>query len=313
MRGEREVENAHDPVFPEGLTLRRQGASLERVGSRAGAIDLLVSAPTLEIIEGTLQQGERITLVPSAGAVETYYILAGSLCCDLPSGPLNVGVGDCLVTESLASSTILSATEAVRFLYVTSSPMFHVISGRLNELMQLAVEVEIKDGYTAEHCLRLQKLSYGTGRELGLAPDRLRLLSYGAYLHDVGKITVPVSILEKPGDLTQEEWAVMRQHPIFGRELLETTFMRDAGVIVEQHHERMDGSGYPYGLAGESILTESYIVAVTDAYDAMTTERPYHQAVSHEAAVAELRRCAGLHYPAKIAEAFFATLKREKV
>ena len=221
--------------------------------------------------------------------------------------------GDLLLTESLEAPLILSASDEVRFLYVTSRPTFHEISGRLGELMALAVEVEIKDGYTAEHCLRLQRLSFETGRALGLAPDRLRLLSYAAYLHDVGKIKVPTAVLEKPAELSQDEWALVRQHPTFGRELLETTFMREAGRIVEGHHERMDGSGYPYGLAGEDILLESYIVAVTDAYDAMTTERPYHRAVSREEAVAELRRCAGLYYPAEVTEAFLATLEREKV
>ena len=309
------VNGAEENGFglPKGVTLRRQGASLETVASRAGKVDLLVSAQDLEIVEGTLEKGERITLVPSAGAVETYYILAGSLRGDLPVGPLNVRAGDLLITESLEAPLILSADEAVRFLYVTSRPTFHEISGRLGELMELAVEVEIKDGYTAEHCLRLQRLSFETGRELGLAPDRLRLLSYAAYLHDVGKIKVPTAMLEKPTELTQDEWALMRKHPTFGRELLETTFMREAGRIVEGHHERMDGSGYPYGLLDEDILLESYIVAVTDAYDAMTTERPYHRAVSHEEAVAELRRCAGLYYPAEVTEAFLATLEREKV
>ncbi len=297
-------------TLPRGLTLRRRGASLETVASRAGTIDLLVSAQSFEIIEGTLRKGERMTLLPSEGAVEVYYLLEGSLRGDVPSGPLNVRVGDLLLTESLETPTILSADEDVRFLYVTSSPTFHEISGRLGELMELAVEVEIKDGYTAEHCLRLQRLAYETGRELGLTPDRLRLLSYAAYLHDVGKIKVPAAMLEKPAALTQDEWALMRQHPIFGRELLETTFMREAGRIVEGHHERMDGSGYPYGLAGGNILLESYIVAVADAYDAMTTERPYHKAVSHEEAVAEVRRCAGLHYPVEVTEAFFATLKK---
>ena len=297
--------------LPLGLSIRKKGESLETVSSKAIEVQLLVAGSGLEIHQGRLNQGKRITLVPSGKAVETYYILEGQLRSDAAAGSIDVGTGDYLVTESLTESYTLLAQTDVRFLYFTSQPTFHEISEELGDLMRLAVEVEVKDGYTAEHCRRLQVLSYAAGQELGLAQDRLYLLDYGAYLHDVGKVKVPANILRKPSTLTQAEWALVKKHPTFGRELLEKTYLKRAGIIVEQHHERLDGSGYPHALSGEGVLVESYIVAVADAYDAMTTDRPYRRAAPPEQAFAELRKYAGIYYPKEVVSAFISVITRK--
>ena len=198
------------------------------------------------------------------------------------------------------------------FLYMTLQPQFHYISGTLRELRRLATEVEQKDGYTANHCERLKSLAYETGKVLGLTHRRLHHLNYGAYLHDVGKIEVPLEILTKPSSLTSLEWDIIKKHPIFGREMVEQTFMKEAGPIIEQHHENLDGSGYPYGLSGGEILTEAYIVAVADAYDAMTSNRPYRRAMSHDEAITELSRFVDQHYPSEILEAFLEVVSTMK-
>ncbi len=247
-----------------------------------------------------------MTLISSGDATETYYILAGTL----RYGASTLGTGDYIVTSGLDEACTLSALSEVRFLYFTTKPIFHTLSQELDELMRLAVEVELRDGYTAGHCRRLQTLSYATGQELGLPPDRLYLLDYGAYLHDVGKVKVPLDILQKPSALSAPEWHIVKQHPTFGRELLETTYLKEAGAIVEQHHERRDGSGYPYGLSGDDILIESSVVAVADTYDAMTTDRPYRRALSPEQAFGELKQYAGLHYPKEVVSAFISALSR---
>ena len=144
----------------------------------------------------------------------------------------------------------------------------------LGDLKRLARLIARKDRGTAAHCGRLRDLARAVGLELRLSPPRLYRLDYGAYLHDLGKIEVPDCVLQKPGRLTPAEWALVKRHPTVGRRLLEVTFMAPVGVIVEQHHEKLDGSGYPYGLSDDAILTESYIVAVVDTFDAMTTDRP---------------------------------------
>ena len=153
-------------------------------------------------------------------------------------------------------------------------------------------------------------MSFATGRELGLPHYRLHLLDCGAYLHDLGKVKVPLEILNKPARLTPEEFAVIQRHPSFGREMLEGTWMKPSGLIVEQHHERLDGSGDPFGLAGDEILVESYIVAVADTYDAMTTDRPYRKALTPEEAFAELNKYAGTHHLKEVVKAFFSAIRQ---
>lgn len=300
-------------ILPSGLRVRRRGDSIETIASKALSVDLLVSREGLEIHEGTLHKDGRLHLGVDAAhdSSEVYYILSGTLRCSLPEEELRLEPGDYLSTEEASESvTILSALSDVRFLYITTQPYFHTISQRLRELKDLAVEVEAKDGYTAEHCERIQALAYITGQALGLSQERLRLLSHGAYLHDIGKAKVPESILQKPSALSEDEWKIMKCHPTFGRELLEDTLIANAGVIVEQHHERLDGSGYPKGLQGEAILEESYIVAVVDAYDAMTTDRPYRKGLGYAHAFDELTKFADVHYPRYIVEAFIRAMAR---
>jgi HD-GYP domain-containing protein (c-di-GMP phosphodiesterase class II) len=296
-----------------GLDIRRKGEALESVTTKSMVIRLLV-AGGVEIAEGELAAGERITLIPadagSEDAVETYYLLSGRLARTGHEGDQVLGPGDYLVTRGLKEEVIFSAIEEVRFLYTTTRPFFHEISQTIQELMRLAVEVEMKDGYTAEHCLRLQRLSFATGAEIGLGSHRLSLLDQGAYLHDIGKIRIPLSILQKPAALTKSEWSVVKKHPTFGRELLESTYVREAGPIVEQHHERRDGSGYPYGLVGDEILPEASIVAIVDTYDAMTTDRVYRKALPVGEAEAELKRFADVHYPKDFVAAFLSVVRR---
>ena len=291
---------------PAGFTLRRRGESLETVTTRVGAIALLASQPHLEVTEGTLDKDGRMTLVPDlakAGAPELYYLLEGTLTCDLPNESLEILPGDHLLVQALEQPLILTATRGARFLYVSPEPSFHQISHELDELRRLAVGVEFADGYTAEHCGRLQATAYAIGEALDLPKHRLHLLDYAAYLHDVGKTKVPKRLLTSPDALDEEGWTVIRRHPVDGAEMLAHTFMADAAPIVAQHHERLDGSGYPYGLSGDEILLESHIVAVADTFDAMTSDRPYRPALSREAALDELRRLSGRSFPREVVEA----------
>jgi HD-GYP domain-containing protein (c-di-GMP phosphodiesterase class II) len=299
------------PKEVTGLRIRRRGDAIESVTTKSAVVNLLL-ASGMEVHEVTLAGGERIMLLPpSSGqtdAVEMYYVLSGELACHQPADAEPLGAGDYLVTLGLEEEAIFSANGEVRLLYFTSQPFFHEISGVLQELMRLAVEVELKDGYTAEHCLRLQRLSFATGKEIGLSSHRLYLLDRGSYLHDVGKVRVPEEILQKPAALTPDEWTVIRLHPTFGREMLEPTVVREAGTIVEQHHERLDGSGYPFGLAGDEILPESYIVAIVDTFDAMTTDRVYRRALPRSEAKAELLAGAGRLYPRDLVKAFLSVV-----
>ena len=134
-------------------------------------------------------------------------------------------------------------------------------------------------------------LAVEVGRRLRLPADRMRNLEFGALLHDVGKVAIPKAIINKPGKLDEDEWAVVRRHTIEGQRMLDRVggFMREVGVIVRTHHERWDGRGYPDGLAGEAIPLEARIIACCDTWNAMTTTRSYRAALSEDVAAHELR------------------------
>jgi putative two-component system response regulator len=158
-----------------------------------------------------------------------------------------------------------------------------------NVIMSLALMIEARDPTTGGHCQRLAAASVAVGRRLRLTESELVALHLGGYLHDIGKIAVPDAILTKPGPLTEEEFAVIRDHPVTGDRLCGTLrSLQAVRPIVRHHHERCDGSGYPDHLVGDDIPVLAQIVAVADVFDALTSIRPYKPAWSYEAAFAEL-------------------------
>ena len=172
-------------------------------------------------------------------------------------------------------------------------------------LCALVARLRVRDTETLEHSQRVVKLSLLLGHEFGLNSTRMKSLEYGSLLHDIGKISIPDSILRKPGRLTSAEWDKMREHPLLGLEILSgIDFLRGASLVVGQHHERWDGKGYPFGLRGNEIDRNARIFAVADAFDAMTSDRVYHTGQSFEASVTELRRCAGRQFDPEVVEAF---------
>ncbi|HUR83986.1 MAG TPA: HD-GYP domain-containing protein [Solirubrobacteraceae bacterium] len=168
------------------------------------------------------------------------------------------------------------------------------------------------DEYTGEHSYGVIALSLEIADELGLDEDDRRLVEFGALLHDVGKIGVPKEIINKAGPLDDDEWAIMKQHTVYGQQMLDKVggSMADVGVVVRASHERWDGKGYPDGTAGEDTPLAARIVAVADTFSAITTTRSYRKAQSPEAAMAELRRCAGTQFDPTVVDAVVAVLER---
>jgi len=157
-------------------------------------------------------------------------------------------------------------------------------------ILSLALTVEARDAYTSGHCERMAVYAAAFGRHLGLSDEDVAALHRGGYLHDVGKVGVPDAILSKPGPLTADEFAVMKQHTIVGDALCgDLRLLRPVRPIVRHHHERLDGSGYPDGLRGSDVPFLAQIIAIVDTYDALTTERVYRRRVTPEAARAQLR------------------------
>ena len=173
------------------------------------------------------------------------------------------------------------------------------LSETYRETAELLGEVlEDDDAYTGVHSREVAALAMGIAERLELDPLSLFNVRYGALLHDVGKISVPKTILQKQGKLTPEEWKIMREHTVRGQEMLDRVggSLRAVGRIVRHSHEHFDGTGYPDRLAGSHIPIESRIVAAADAWNAMTTSRPYRRALSVEVAADEMQRCSGSHF-----------------
>jgi HD-GYP domain-containing protein (c-di-GMP phosphodiesterase class II) len=160
---------------------------------------------------------------------------------------------------------------------------------------RLAFAAEARDPYTGRHLQRIGQLSEAIARRMGFNDEGVESIGYAAVVHDLGKLKIPDDVLTKPGELTEEDWAVMRLHPEYGAELLGQGLFYDvARTVALHHHERWDGSGYPFGLEGEDIPLEARIVAVADVYDALISARPYKHAWPRERALAELLKMRGV-------------------
>lgn len=280
----------------EGQVIRMNSGSFNTVFSR-GSVEMTI---------GTVNAGKTLFVTPpeQSNSVEIYYLLDGLLTLEEKDAPVILKSGDYLVARDLESTMSCFANTDTTYLYFSNLAKSHWIDEFHNKLMTLAVQVEEKDGYTAQHCLRIQNLSSKTGERLNLSSEQMLSLELGAYMHDLGKLHVPIEILQKPGKLTKSEWEIIKQHPTSGRILLEGCKIPNLETIVEQHHERLDGSGYPKGLKDSEILVESYIVAIADTFDAMTTDRPYRKALSKDVAIQEIQSLSDKHYPKEVVEAF---------
>jgi response regulator RpfG family c-di-GMP phosphodiesterase len=176
----------------------------------------------------------------------------------------------------------------------------------LEGVQMLARALEAKDAYTAGHSIRVSHYSVETAIRLGFAGEALESIRLGGELHDIGKIGTRESVLHKPGQLTDEEFRQITEHPALGERMLSPLARERPTVlrIVRSHHERLDGRGFPDGLQGESIPIEARIVAVADSFDAMTTRRPYRNPLRPTEALQELRRVAGTQLDADAVAAF---------
>ncbi len=173
--------------------------------------------------------------------------------------------------------------------------------------------MEAKDTYTHGHSDRVMQYSQLIAHGLGLDHGQVDKIRTAALMHDVGKIGIPLDSLNKPQKLTREEYEIFKEHPDKGRRILEPIeFLRDIVPAVFHHHEQFDGTGYPLGLKGDEIPIEARILAVADTYDAMTSDRAYRKALSHEIAVAELRRCAGTQFDPKIVAVFIIEMEKQR-
>jgi putative two-component system response regulator len=199
---------------------------------------------------------------------------------------LRVGADDCMPKPVDIAQLRVRVASLLYFKRLTNA-----LNSAQAVMLSLAMAIEGRDPFTDGHCQRVSRYAIALGRALSLDQSQIEVLHRGGFLHDIGKLSVPDATLVKNGPLSGSEWAIVEQHPVVGEQICrELRSLHDVCPIVRSHHERLDGSGYPDGLTGEDIPITAQIVSLADAYDSLTTDRPYRPAVAVDVAIGILRR-----------------------
>ncbi|MCS7233562.1 MAG: GAF domain-containing protein [Synergistetes bacterium] len=213
--------------------------------------------------------------------------------------------------ETLAGQLAI-AIDNIELLRSLETTNFKLIQAYEATIESLAKVLELRDRETEGHSERVTELTVKVAKKLGICGEALLHIRRGALLHDIGKLAIPDSILFKPGKLSEEDWEIMKKHPVYAYELLsKIEYLRPALEIPYYHHERWDGSGYPKGLKGEEIPISARIFAVVDVYDALIHDRPYRKAWSREEAIDYIKRESGKLFDPKVVKAFLEVLREE--
>ncbi len=287
------------------LTAHNGSEALDIVKQYGDKISLIVSDQKMPVMEGTeffkhvRETNPQIIKILLTGHVDTDIIVSSINDCDLfqyilkPFEPeeLKIAVESGITKYSMSYNNKIFYKELRELFYKT----IRAISNAL----------DTKDSYTNGHSLRVTLYSMILAKQLGLDEDYMEDIEIAGLLHDIGKIAMPYSILCKIGKLTDEEFAIMKSHPVRGEKIvINIKKLQMISEWVKSHHERWDGKGYPDALKGENIPLAGRIIALADTYDAMTSTRPYRTALSHETAISEIKRCAGTQFDPRLADIF---------
>lgn len=298
----------------DGFKVGKKGEFLETVDFEDNtSLSLITKGDGVEILHQSIEEGMLFYVYPSENpnAVEFYFVLSGEIFYDLDNNREKLGPEDYFTTRGLKEPIYFTALSKVTLLCVFTEQTFFHISKEISKLMDIMKQVEEKDRYTHKHSHRVAKYSVLIAQRLELNKEQLENLTVAAFLHDIGKIHVPSEVLNKPGRLTNAEFDIIKKHPTDGAEMVRNSYYYELAPIIEQHHEKLDGSGYPNGLSGDEILLESRIIAVSDTFDAMTEDRVYRKALEDHIAIAELKKFAGKHYDQEVVTAFEQILIEE--
>jgi putative two-component system response regulator len=276
------------------------------------ALDLFVSAwPNLVVSDIMMPEMDgfellkSVRVIPEGITVPFLFLSARTERSDVDRAR-SLGVDDYLFKPFDASELINAVRARLNRRRVIE--LFDTRAAHLQTVTMLANVIEARDPYTAGHLERVRRLALNLALALNWNTEDTAILELGSILHDIGKIAVPSKVLKKTGPLDKEEWKLMRQHPEVGAKMLEgVDHLKAAVPYVLYHHEWWNGSGYPVGLKGLKIPREGRLLAIVDAFDAMTTNRPYHDSMPTVDALDELTRYRGIYFDPDMVDAFIQT------
>ena len=301
-----------DPMIVDVLTrfLSREGYSVVSARNGVEALERVEQAqPDLILLDVTMPQMDGFTVCRQLKDDENTALIPITMLTGLDDREhrtrgIEAGADDFL-TKPFEQSILRARIRSQLRLKRLTDQLEHTES----VIFMLAQAVEAKDSYTEGHLRRLRAYGEQLAIAYGLGYDDVRAVRYGGILHDIGKIGVSEAILHKPGPLTSEEMAQMKLHPDIGARIVsQMRFAHDVAPIIRWHHEYWDGSGYPNGLCGEEIPIGARIITIVDAYDAMTTDRPYRMALSGEETLRRLREGRGTQFDPHMLDIFLDLL-----
>lgn len=297
----------------KGFKFGKKGTTVETVEYSVSKIGLLAMGNGAEVLVQEIEKDKLFYLYPSdhPEVMEFYYVLEGRIEGDVDGETLHLSSGDYFSSQDLKNSILFKTLTYVNLLCVFTEPTFANLSKKVSSLMEIVKKVEAKDKYTYKHSDRVAEYAVKIATKLEVSSHTLNRINESAYLHDIGKIEIPEAVLNKPDKLTKEEFELIKRHPEDGANMLRGTMNESLMPILLQHHERLNGSGYPQGLKDDEILLEAKIIAVSDTFDAMTEDRAYRNAFSAEYALDEIKRMSGTHYDPRVVEAFEQVLREE--
>lgn len=276
----------------EGIYFNELDSGPVKAGLNTSSLKLLASGEHMEIMYQTLTATAKVWLIPAEdlSLMEFFLVYTGEIELMLDTGPKCLKAGEYFFLSQLKEQVMLKAKRETRLVYVANQPMFESTIQFQEDLMQLVEQINSKDHYTFQHSRNVMDYSVKLYENLPGSRSSVSIneIVIASLFHDVGKCYIPDEILKKNGQLTPAEYRYILRHPIDSGRLLKPNFGSAVAEIASNHHERLDGSGYPCGLHADEISLESKIVAVADVFDAMTTNRGYNLVKDFNAAADEL-------------------------
>lgn len=284
-------------IAMNGFNIFKEGESLKENVNMAGKFRLLIQDKDFEIFESHIHAGRSVICQPyeCEDSLNVVFVLSGKLY------HLNtksyIKSGDSYSFKNLEETHYLSVKEDTVLLMIRKKGFFNEQVSKIKKITEFIYRIQEKDHYTLDHCNRTGNIAAKMATYLKLSEKTIENVLFTGKIHDVGKINIPIEILNKPSILNIEEFEIIKEHPQKGHDIIiEAIGDVQVAKIILQHHEKVDGSGYPLGLKNQDISIEAKIIAVADSFDAMTSDRPYRRAMTKNDAIKELRTYAGLWY-----------------